>query len=113
LECSHEYGGLFMSGEFLPIQILSRRNDEISALIPVPLWIVATLLSVGVVVAELFLAYAWLVVRADEGRLRGVLAFVVAAALHGGIEIVGQLSIGLFSFYMIVLHLLLFTASSA
>lgn len=53
----------------------------------------------GIVVTELFLAYAWAFHRLV------LLAFPVGCALHLTIEYIGELSIGFFSYYMFIIYI--------
>jgi hypothetical protein len=98
-------GGLFLEGHF--VRMTARRRGvydgihDLSVMTGIDELSLWSLFAVQVVVAEILLVVLLLTGRAPW------LAIAIGAAMHLGFQVVGNLSIGYFSWYMIVLYILL------
>lgn len=97
-------GGLFLEGHF--VRMAARRRivfdgvhwlSELTGIDDISMW---SLLAVQVVLFEVVLCGLLLTGRAPR------LAVVLGVAMHLGFELVGKLSIGYFSWYMLTLYIL-------
>ncbi len=97
-------GGVFLNGDFVRSTAQLRGVFDavhtVSSTIGVADTTMWTVIAVGVVAVEVLLCVLLL-----PDHLR-VLSIVPGVALHAGIEVLGTLSIGFFSFYMLAFYLL-------